>query len=537
MQRLILFAWLLLSLTSCQEKPLAAEQYFPDQTVLFLGNSITQNGAYVSFIQHFLAETHPEWETDIVSIGLSSETVSCLTENDHPFPRPCLRERLDRALNVTNPDVVVACYGMNDGIYHPPGKERMEAYQDGIQHLIKKVHAAGARLILLTPPPFDPLPISDRLVSIEAPDFGYATPYEDYDEVLSGYSQWLLSLDNNRDIEVIDWHTAINEKLAEMRRKNSEAGFAGDGIHPNMEGHLYMAKVFMRAFGMDQPAIQDARWDRLAQDPGFQRRYDQRQMRSAATLGYVGYTRGETVATISPKPLLILMGGQSNMVGSGRKEDLEKTHLPNQIKYINFGLGANLRQNDQRFGPEVGLSRVLAKAYPEQPIILLKYAVGGSSLLDWAPDYSPEKAEITGNARFGNLYEQFFEKIDSVLQLYDPEITALLWMQGERDARIPEAGEEYEQNLTKLITTFRRRLGEEALPFVMGIVNPPATRYPALETVQTAQRAAARELPEVYIVETDDLSKLSDEVHYDSKGQMELGRRYGALLKNLITDY
>ena len=96
----------------------------------------------------------------MVGIGLSSETCSGLSEPDHPFPRPDVHERLDRALAKVRPDVVVACYGMNDGIYYPFGEDRFKAYQNGVNRLIEKVHATGAKLILLAPPPFDPVPPS-----------------------------------------------------------------------------------------------------------------------------------------------------------------------------------------------------------------------------------------------------------------------------------------------------------------------------------------------------------------------------------------
>lgn len=52
------------------------------------------------------------------------------------------------------PAWVVACYGINDGIYHPFSEKRLAAYQAGVEKLITKVNASGARLILLTAPPY-----------------------------------------------------------------------------------------------------------------------------------------------------------------------------------------------------------------------------------------------------------------------------------------------------------------------------------------------------------------------------------------------
>ena len=157
----------------------------PQGRILFLGDSITQNGLYVSFIEHELFTQFPDKSFDIISIGLSSETVSGLSEPDHPFPRPCLHDRLEQALLKIQPDVIVACYGMNDGIYHPPDPNRLEAYQEGIRKLIDRAfHADIQHIILLTPPPFDPLPISERLSGGNTRKYGYATPYYKYHEVL-----------------------------------------------------------------------------------------------------------------------------------------------------------------------------------------------------------------------------------------------------------------------------------------------------------------------------------------------------------------
>ena len=107
------------------------------QRVLFLGDSITHAGHYVALIEAQLRLQQVDPMPDIINLGLSSETCSGLSEEGHPFPRPDVHERLDRALEQLKPDVVVACYGMNDGIYHPQSDERFAAYQDGVNRLIE----------------------------------------------------------------------------------------------------------------------------------------------------------------------------------------------------------------------------------------------------------------------------------------------------------------------------------------------------------------------------------------------------------------
>src|SRR5438874_2629091 len=108
--------------------------------IVFLGDSITQGGGYVTFTSYYLDKLYPQKEFDVYGLGLSSETLSGLSEPNHAggaFPRPCLFERLGRLLEQVNPDVVFACYGINDGIYLPLDAERFAAFKNGVAKLIE----------------------------------------------------------------------------------------------------------------------------------------------------------------------------------------------------------------------------------------------------------------------------------------------------------------------------------------------------------------------------------------------------------------
>ena len=61
---------------------------------------------------------------------------------------------------------------------------------------------------------------------------------------------------------------------------------------------------------------------------------------------------------------------------------------------------------------------------------------------------------------------------------------------------------------------------------IAGHINPPSDMYPALEAVRRAQERVAEEDAGVVLVSTDGLSKQGDRVHYDSRGLLELGRRF-----------
>ncbi len=231
----------------------AQEPPFPlsAKRILFLGDSITHAGTYVAMIEAQLRAHRIEPLPDIINLGLSSETCSGLSEPAHPFPRPDVHERLERALEQLDPDVVVACYGMNDGIYHPFSEERFAAYRAGIERLIEKVAAHGAQLILLTPPPFDPVPLraGGQLRPADADEFAYFAMYEDYDDVLARYADWILTR-HDRVAMTIDLRRPILDWLDARRRDAPATTVAPDGIHPNDQGHRLIARAILDAWGL-----------------------------------------------------------------------------------------------------------------------------------------------------------------------------------------------------------------------------------------------------------------------------------------------
>ncbi len=227
------------------------------QRVLFLGDSITHSGKYVAYVETYLRLHDPKLAVEFVNCGLSSETVSGISEDGHAggkFPRPDVHERLDRVLAGVKPDFVVACYGMNCGIYHPLNEERFAKYRAGMELLRKKCAAAGVKHVLhVTPPVFDPVPIKARV--LPAGRDAYPQPYEGYNEVLDVYSAWLVSKRAD-GWDVVDTHSPMNAYIAAQRKSDPEFTLAKDGIHPNNLGHWLIARPILIHFGAPASELQ-----------------------------------------------------------------------------------------------------------------------------------------------------------------------------------------------------------------------------------------------------------------------------------------
>ncbi|MCI0638552.1 MAG: SGNH/GDSL hydrolase family protein [Gemmataceae bacterium] len=242
--------WLIVvvCLFSLSEKAISQEKFLlqDSQRVLFLGDSNTFAGLYIAYIDAYLYTRFPDKRIELINLGLPSETVSGLSEPDHPYPRPNVFERLDRALEKTKPHVVFACYGMNDGIYHPFADERFAEFKKGVQTLTERVKKSGAKLYWITPAPFDPMPIRKNVLPLGEPKYSWMKPYENYDGVLDKYSAWLLTL-RAKGIPVVNAHAALNGFLTRVRSKEPKYFLSGDGIHPNPTGHALVASQILQA--------------------------------------------------------------------------------------------------------------------------------------------------------------------------------------------------------------------------------------------------------------------------------------------------
>jgi len=218
----------------------AAEMLRGVHRIVFLGDSITQDGNYVVDCECWLL-AHG-FQGEVLNLGLGSETASDLKPEENAahvqkygFGRPFVSERLERALAATKPDLLFACYGMNDSGSLPPNASGTRRFAEAITKLRNAATKAGVkRVVICTPPVYD--------------DRGDAKQ-KFQDENLARYTAWLLSK-RAQGWDVVDFHTPMRQALDEGRAKNAAFKFAADGVHPDRDGHWLMAReILTQSFG------------------------------------------------------------------------------------------------------------------------------------------------------------------------------------------------------------------------------------------------------------------------------------------------
>ncbi len=245
-------AAILFALTSVHAVANAEPLIGPGDRVLCIGDSITAAGHYVSLLDIQLRIQYPNHARTVVNLGLPSEGVTGLSEPDHPFPRPNVHERLTRALDQFKPDVVIACYGVNDGIYHPFSEQRFTAYKTGIAKLITEVKRRDVSLVLCTPIPFDPAPlrVSGKLLPLNTEkNFAWFAIYEEYDKVIGQYAEYVRTKLKGVD-RIADVFQDITDTLEKKRKSDASYTMSADGVHIDVAGHLVMAECVAKACGI-----------------------------------------------------------------------------------------------------------------------------------------------------------------------------------------------------------------------------------------------------------------------------------------------
>lgn len=239
---------------------------------------------------------------------------------------------------------------------------------------------------------------------------------------------------------------------------------------------------------------------------------------------------------VNAKELIFILAGQSNMAGQGNTVELAPAYrrAPRNVEFYYNGYIAPLNRF-RHFGPEIGFAHEISRRFPGTKIKLIKFAVGGTSLFAWDPNWNASKAKSTRNASAGPLFKKLIKTARMGLKGKDSKLAGILWMQGEADAKYPVAAKQYAGNLNRFVNKLRSELKSPNALFLMGAINPPLNLFPSTPIVQQAQKLATRRIRNIRLVPTADLAKRNDHLHYNTNGQLELGKRFArAFLKTRV---
>ena len=218
--------------------------------VVFLGDSITEQRLYTTYIEAYALTRHPEWKLSFRNVGWGGDT-SWLRQRSHPdegklfaadaeaqqkMVEDSVRHGLERDVLPLKPTFVTVKFGMNDHSYQPFREDIFRAYVRSQTQIAQVLKAAGARVAFLTPQPIeDKRPDPDK---------------DPRNQSLRKFSDGLREVATKESDTFVDQFDPYMTMLLRERTGNQERMIGGgDAVHPGPIGHTVMAWAVLKGLG------------------------------------------------------------------------------------------------------------------------------------------------------------------------------------------------------------------------------------------------------------------------------------------------
>lgn len=216
---------------------------------------------------------------------------------------------------------------------------------------------------------------------------------------------------------------------------------------------------------------------------------------------------------------VFVIAGQSNSIGTGHGEVTEEpqmgVHVFRDCRYWDIATHP-LYASRGHHGPFVAFAKRLKKSL-NYPIGLIPCAVGGSRLSRWLLEED------------GDLYREMISTINN------RQIKGILWYQGESDAVYCEA-DNYYNRFSSFVAKIRKDTKNPNLPIFTVQLHRHTDDFingelidEQYDLIREAQRKAAKQIENVYVIPSIDAGRLSDGIHNSKTANMLIGERLARL--------
>lgn len=234
--RALAFAFLI-ALAPCQGQadPREKPELLPltkGQRIVFLGDSITHHGHWVSALEMLLMVTRPELQLTFVNAGIGGDRVA------HGLAR------LKDDVVAMKPDVVTVLFGMNDAGYVAEDARLLQTYEKDLDSLVGRLRKeTSARIVVFGPTFYDD----------GANDPKKKKPF--YNDVLLKYQGACERVAEAYKAVFCGLNDPMRRMTEELRKKDPKATLSPDAIHPETAGGFTIADAIARELWKDPKAV------------------------------------------------------------------------------------------------------------------------------------------------------------------------------------------------------------------------------------------------------------------------------------------
>lgn len=220
------------------------------ERVVFLGDSITEQRLYTTYIEAYTLTRFPDWNLSFRNVGWGGDTswlrqrarpdetklFAADPESQQKMVEDSVGRGLARDVLPLKPTFVTIKFGMNDHSYQAFRPDIFAAYSRSQTQLAKVLKGAGARVTFLTPQPIeDKRPDPDKDVRNQS---------------LRKFSDGLKEVAAGQGAGYVDQFAPFMDLMLAAREKDPKAFIGGgDAVHPGPAGQTLMAWAVLKGLG------------------------------------------------------------------------------------------------------------------------------------------------------------------------------------------------------------------------------------------------------------------------------------------------
>ena len=201
-------------------------------SVVFYGDSITDQRLYTTFVETFVVTRFPRMPVHFTHSGWGGDRVTGGGGGN-------IEARLKRDVFDHRPTVFTSMLGMNDGRYRAYDPAIFEEFARGYLKIVNEVQAKcpDCRITLIRPSAYDDV--------TRPPMFEGG-----YNAVLVRYGDYLAKLAAERHCHIADLNTLVVKTLEAAQGQDPVLAqrLLPDRVHPQPSGHLVMAQALLDAW-------------------------------------------------------------------------------------------------------------------------------------------------------------------------------------------------------------------------------------------------------------------------------------------------
>lgn len=222
----------------------SVSQFKEGNSVVFLGNSITDGGHYHSYIWLYYMTRYPNMDLRIMNAGIGGNTVLDMYK------------RLDGDVCSKNPSTLVVTFGMNDSGYLEYngedgarfGEEKYSETYENFKLLERRLQKlSGTKIVMMGGSPYD-----------ETARIENNTALKGKNDVMQRIIAFQRKSAEEHNWDFLDLNTPMTTINRRFQQSDPTFTICGlDRIHPENDGHMVMAYLFLKEQGLNGDVVAD----------------------------------------------------------------------------------------------------------------------------------------------------------------------------------------------------------------------------------------------------------------------------------------